>query len=148
MTREMPGAVLLSPAAVASAIVVLVNDLWLKRVHPGVLSGKLSDLALCVFFPLFLFAVFEWAGAVSRRLRIERADVVACFVAGAYFAAIKAWPAATHAHVAWLSALVPGWRFRAVSDPTDLLCLPAMALAWWTLGARRSPGATAILTSS
>jgi hypothetical protein len=41
--------------------------------------------------------------------------------------------------VPWLSFIVPHWRFR-VTDPTDLVCLPAIAVAWWTMR-RGSPKA-------
>jgi hypothetical protein len=124
--------------AFGSAALVVFNDLWLKRHHPGVWSGKLSDVGLCVFLPLFIAAALEygalgWARVTRRPSALPRVDLLACAVAVVYFTAIKAWPAATHAHVAWLSALVPRWRFRAVTDPTDLLCLPAVVLAWRTL---------------
>jgi hypothetical protein len=131
-----PGAALLSPVAFASLAVILTNDLWLKRQHPGLLSGKLSDLGLCVFLPLFVAAVIEWAVLLlGSRVRVT---ALPCALAALYFVAIKVWPSATHAHVAGLSLLVPRWHFRAVTDPPDLVCLPALALAWWTL--RRASG--------
>jgi hypothetical protein len=139
---RVPGAALLSPIAFASALLVLWNDLWLKRQHPGLLSGKLSDIGLCVFLPLLLAAVLEWADEV--RVIIQRGATLlpslqvhgaACALTVVYFVAIKCWPQATQAHVAWLTALGPGWRFRAVTDPTDLFCLPAVLLAWRTLSA-------------
>lgn len=130
-----PGAALLTPVAIASALLVAWNDLWLKRHAPGLVSGKLSDVGLCVFLPLFIAAALEWLGLLAGR-RV-RARSSACAIAAAYFTLIKVWPVATHAHVAWLSVLVPSWHFRATTDPTDLLCLPAMVIAWWTLDARR-----------
>ena len=130
-----PGAALLSPAALGSAALIIANDLWLKRQHPGLVSGKLSDLGLCIFLPLFLAAVIEWTlHVLGRRVAV---NVSACILAASYFAAVKVFPAATRAHVEWLSLLVPRWHFRAVTDPTDLVCLPAIAVAWWTM--KRSP---------
>lgn len=140
-----PGAALASPAAIASAALIVANDLWLKRHHPGLVSGKLSDLGLCVFLPLFLAAVIEWAlHVVGRRVAV---NALACVLAASYFAAVKLVPAATRAHVECLSLFVPRWHFRAVTDPTDLVCLPAITIAWWTM--RRSPsGATASVSRS
>lgn len=133
--ERLPGAWLLSPVALGSFALVAWNDLWLKRHHPGALSGKLSDVGLCIFLPIFVAAVLEWATyAAGRRADVTRA---ACAIAALYFAAIKLWPAATHLHVAALGALVPRWHFRAVTDPIDLVCLPAIAIAWWTMRARR-----------
>ena len=141
MSSRATGAALSSPTALASIALVVANDLWLKRHHPGVWSGKLSDLGLCIFLPLFLATVLEYGAAAVRLLsraapsarRSPSIEIAACVVAAGYFTAIKAWPAATHAHVAWLTAVVPRWRFHAVTDPTDLVCLPAIAMAWWTM---------------
>ena len=132
------------PIAFGSALLVVWNDLWLKRQHPGVWSGKLSDVGLCIFLPLFLAAALQYGAAgwalVTRRPRAAwRLDIAACVIAASYFTAIKIWPAATHAHVAWLTAVVPHAKFRAITDPTDLLCLPAIAVAWWTLRRDRQP---------
>lgn len=128
----VPGAVLLSPIALASAALIAWNDLWLKRHHPGILSGKLSDIGLCIFLPIFIAAALEWSAHLVGR-RAPRASSIACAIAAFYFSAIKVWPVATHAHVAWLSLVVPRWHFRAVTDPTDLVCLPAIAIAWWAM---------------
>ncbi len=131
---------LTSKLALASLALVIWNDLWLKRQHPGFWSGKLSDVGLCIFLPLFVAALLDHAGAawehVSRRTVAWRIDLVALAVSAVYFAAIKISPAATHAHVMWLSMLMPRWHFRAVTDPTDLATLPAM-LAWWALRERQ-----------
>jgi hypothetical protein len=146
-----PGAALLSWTALASALLILINDYWLKRQHPGVLSGKLSDVGLCLFLPLFVCAAFEWSAVAWGALSGQRSfsasgrgrlvlHVAACAVATAYFVAVKVWPVATAAHVAWLSALFPSRSFAAVTDPSDLVCLPFVVVAWRTMRARGAPG--------
>ena len=113
------------------AALIVWNDLWLKRHHPGLVSGKLSDIGLCVFLPLFAAAALEWFAVACRRS--IQANALACAATGIYFSAVKLWPAATRAHVEWLSIVMPRWHFRAVTDPTDLVCLPAIMIAWWVM---------------
>lgn len=146
-SAAIPGAGLLSITALASAALVVANDLWLKRHHPGAWSGKLSDVGLCVFLPLFLAALIECVIAVGRLVRARLAagpvssravDHVACGVTVVYFAMIKTIPGATQLHVEMLSRVTAHWHFRAVTDPTDLLCLPAMVLAVLAMKRRRS----------
>ena len=145
MSPRVPGAALVSPAGLASAALIVVNDVWLKRHHPGLLSGKLSDVGLCVFLPLLVLAVLEWFDAARRRLvrgvngapasnvSVDQWHGLACLVAGSYFVAVKCWPTAAAAHVMWVNGIAPGLRAHAVSDPSDLMCLPAMILAWRTM---------------
>ena len=134
--------VLLGPAALASAALVVGNDVWLKRAHPGLVSGKLSDVGLCILLPLVLLAALE--EVPGRRARARTRHLVALAVALGYFVLVKTVPAATHLHVAALGALVPGVRFRAVTDPTDLVCLPAAFVALRTMRARdRAQGSMA-----
>lgn len=138
--RPVPGDVLLHAAPLAAALLVAFNDFFLKLVHPGFLSGKLSDLGLCFLFPVFVSAVLEWGAwalvdlprsrPFVRRRGLLRAGVL---LGALYFVALKLLPAAAAWHVAALHALVPGRRFRAVADPTDLWCLPMVGLAWWYL---------------
>ena len=63
-----PGAALLHPALPSSLLVLLVNDHWLKRTHPGVLSGKLSDFATMLLLPVLLHALFE---LVAQERRVD-----------------------------------------------------------------------------
>lgn len=147
----VPGVALLSPTAALAGLLIVVNDLWLKRSHPSWLSGKLSDVGLCVLLPLATVAALEWMRApctfLVRRMRGTEAtsapppvtlDWLGCAIAAGYFVAVKIWPWATQAHVAWLAALFPRLRFAAVTDPSDLLALPCMLLAWRTLQRRRA----------
>ncbi len=129
MLRETPGAVLLSPLALGSIALIAGNDLWLKRQHPGFVSGKLSDVGLCILLPLVIAAALEWAQVLLRRPITPHATF-ACLLAATYFVLVKTYAPATHAHLAILTHLVPAHRFRAVTDPTDLLALPFVLLAY------------------
>jgi len=110
-TRIHPTSALLSPRWLAAVAVLAVNDHIVKNVAPGVVSGKLSDLAGMVVAPALLACVL----AVR-----SRGGLLACHVAvGVVFGSLK------------ISGTVAGWwPWRVVVDPTDLLVLPVLALAW------------------
>jgi hypothetical protein len=132
----------LHPAALVALAVLVANDWWVKPRHalPGVVAGKLSDLAGLALAPVLLSALIGLALAGAARLgaavdpSLSRRRLVACTVAtGAVFAAVKLSPAVAHAVAAALSGIVRhvGRPATIVADPTDLACLPALAVAWW-----------------
>lgn len=137
------------PAVLAAVVLLALNDQVLKARCPSWLTGKLSDVAGLAFFPLLLAAL---VAPVAPRCGHRRL-VAGCLLAtGLVFAAVKCVPAATDVYrvglglLQWpLRALVslahgapvlPPAPVFAVTDPSDLLALPAMSLSWWV--ARRS----------
>jgi hypothetical protein len=132
--RPIPGEFLLRPEPLAAAALIALNDFWLKPRHPGVLSGKLSDVGLCFLFPVLVAAVVEWVLRLAT-LRIAFAPrrgvyVLSSCLAAAYFILIKAFPWGAQLHVQMLSWLFPSRSFAATADPTDLLCLPLVFVAY------------------
>jgi hypothetical protein len=142
---------LLAPVPVAAILVLLVNDHWAKAAFPGVITGKVSDVAGLAFFPLLLQGLAELAGApVSRRVL-----AAACAATAVAFVAVKTWAPATEAAewafgcAQWPARAVWAWvagfpvpavaAARIVPDPTDLVAVPAVLVAAVS-GARR--GAT------
>lgn len=118
---------LLHPVAIAAIAVLLLNDHVLKAAYPSWLTGKLSDFAGLVFFPLLVAALIA---PLARRGRIARDRLLtACVIAtGVGFAAIKLWEPATVVceHVlGWLQ--LGSGPVQIVRDPTDLLALAALA---------------------
>lgn len=128
-----------------------INDHVLKAWIPGVLTGKLSDVAGMVFFPLLLLALLE--PMLGRRLRGRRHAIAAAAITAVGFAAIKVWPAATtgysyawaamqwpgHAVLAWIDGLaLPGLMpVACVTDATDLVALLALAIPIGMTGRQR-----------
>ncbi|WP_206060704.1 hypothetical protein [Nonomuraea basaltis] len=99
-------------------IVLLVNDHLLKQAWPGFATGKLSDVAGLVAAPALLALLFR-----------RRADLAATVLTGVLFALVKTTETgAEAASQAWTLVAGPS---RVLADPTDLLALPALALAWW-----------------
>lgn len=132
-------AALLHPATLAAMAVLAVNDHVLKAAWPGVVTGKLSDLAGLAFFPLLPVVAAELSGWIRRPVWAVAWSAAAT---GAAFAAIKLtaagadayralgglaqWPA--HAVVALATgAPLPSVEPVAVArDPWDLLALAAL----------------------
>lgn len=145
MTQPRVADALLHPIALLALVALGVNDHVLKGRAPGWLTGKLSDVAGMIFFPLVLWALIELAGRIAGGRRERRAAHLYISVAatGLVFAAIKLFEAAGDAYAWTLAALQ--WPFRAaingelpplepvahVVDPTDLIALPALGIALW-----------------
>ena len=128
---------LVAPVSLAAIAVLVINDHVLKAAVPGVVTGKLSDVAGMIFFPLLLAAALEQIGI----RRGAQTIVAAAIATGVVFAAVKLWHPAGDAYRVGLAALQ--WPFRVVAaplgdalpalgrvhltaDPTDLLALPAL----------------------
>src|SRR6185436_11303383 len=99
--RRVLGEALLSPLALLSLGVLVINDHALKGAFPGFVTGKLSDAAGMLLFPLLLHALVEiGCAALGYRLdqasrRTRRATTWLCAGLTALgFAAIKLSPAA------------------------------------------------------
>jgi hypothetical protein len=139
---RIPGDLLLHPVGLVTIVAVVVNDQLLKRTWPGLVSGKLSDFAGLVYFPLLLVALAE----VGRRIALgtrwpltPRAVVNATLVVGAAFVLIKTCSPAADAYRAIMGVLLwPGHALLElmgsrsippvrpvllVEDPTDLVAL-------------------------
>jgi hypothetical protein len=125
---------LTAPHSLIAVAVLALNDHVLKAAYPGLVTGKLSDVAGCFVLPLFVSAVLAIATSWPARIRLG-AGVAMTFV---LFAAIKLSPIAA-AGVAdileGLWTLVGRRSGRLVADPTDLVALP-LALAAYAHGVR------------
>ncbi len=121
-SRESDAIALRHPLWWASLALLVANDHWLKGADllPGWLTGKLSDLAGLIVGPVLLSALL--------RARGPRVRGVAFVLVGGWLAAVKLVPAAAAASVA-LAALF-GLDWTIAPDPTDLIALSVLPLAW------------------
>ena len=137
---------LLHPLAVLAIAVLVLNDHLLKALWHDPFTGKLSDVAGMIFFPLMLQALIELA---DRRepFRPRRGILVGCAVATAtVFSATNLFRPAAYVY-RWGLGLLQ-WPFRALwalddvewvavqhtLDPTDVFAAPfvllAVAIGW------------------
>ncbi len=131
---DLPIGEALHPVALVALVVPVVNDWVLKPSSaPAWLTGKLSDVAGLVFAPLVLTALVDLALYAAARLgaRVDpwlgpRRLAVAIALTGGVFAAVK-----ISADVARAVARAWPGDARIVADRTDLLALPALAIAAW-----------------
>lgn len=118
---------LLHPVSILAVIVQLVNDHILRRAIPSPVWGKLGDVTMLTYAPLMCAALLAViAPILSRR-------TVALFglgLVGTWFTLGKTVPivlTTTNALVSWLT----GRPSLLILDPTDLIALPALGVAWW-----------------
>src|SRR5919106_2448782 len=91
--RMVPGDLMLHPVVVASVVLLLANDHVFKLRWPSVVTGKVSDVAGLVFFPVLLFSFAELCSAVLHRRAPSPAILVGCiFVTGIAFASAEVAP--------------------------------------------------------
>ena len=124
--RELlPARAFAHPLWLAMVALLVANNFAFKGgdVLPGLLTGKLSDVAGLIVFPTVLAALFA--------VRTRRGLLVAFLATGATFALINVSPGAAAAFDGLL-ALTPV-HFSTTVDPSDLLTLPALALSWRVL---------------
>ncbi|AKD95932.1 MULTISPECIES: hypothetical protein [Rhodococcus] len=126
-----PGDLLLSPWALVSVAVILVNDHVLKGAFGNTMTGKLSDVAGVFLFPLLLLSVLE---VLRRKLAGRAAIAWSIAVTGIGFAAVKTVSPIGDAYewvigfFRWTAGgfrgeLLPIVVFR---DPSDLWVLPIL----------------------
>ncbi|MBQ1055535.1 hypothetical protein KBX35_12145 [Micromonospora sp. C32] len=123
------------PVTVLSLIVLVLNDHVFKSAFPGLVTGKLSDVAGLVLAPPLVAVLVT---LFVPRLRPRAVVGFALGSVGAGFALVKSSGyAATAASGLWSAVSGPS-LIRA--DRTDLLTLPALAVAAWAWkAARRDP---------
>lgn len=118
----------LAPLPLAAVALMAVNDRWLKPTFHNTLTGKLSDVAICFFLPLYVSALLALVTRWPRSLRLGAGAALTAVL----FTALKVSQPLADLFCQWLLPLGAPLgldSFRAVADPTDLLTLPFVAVA-------------------
>lgn len=138
---------LMHPVSLGAIALLVLNDHVLKAAYPGFVTGKLSDIAGLVFFPLLLAAA---AQTLRPGLPLRPSVLAGAALSALVFASVQVSPLAGAAYRYGLAALQWPWRAlvaalagRAVPglapvaltpDLGDLWAIPAVlvavALAW------------------
>jgi hypothetical protein len=139
-----------APAPLAAVALMVLNDRVLKwRFHNGI-TGKLSDVAVCFFLPLFLSACIGIVWRTQGRARVVLGGVVTVLV----FTAQEIWPAFQRVFLSSLR-VVGGplglGNFVLTSDLSDLwtmLMVPLAVVYGWRRLRAASPQTPATATSA
>lgn len=150
MSRPVPADGLLHPVALGAVALLALNDHVLKAAYASWWTGKLSDVAGMVFFPLLLQAVMELGARAAGRPWGPSRQVLIAAAAGTAlgFSLVQVWPPATEAYrlvwgalfwpLASVGSVLAGdglAAFRPVriwADPSDVLAVPAALVAVWS----------------
>jgi len=121
------------PLPLGAALVMAVNDHWLKggRLLPSVVTGKLSDFAGLFFFPLLVASALAGICALARCRWPRGAGAIIAVITGLAFALANLEPGFN----SWLGS----WFGQKQLDPTDLVALPSLLLSWFWLRRARRP---------
>jgi hypothetical protein len=130
-----------APLPLAAVAAMVVNDRFLKPWLHNAVTGKLSDLAICFFLPLFTSAALGILWRAHPRARLIVGAGLAAFV----FAAQEIWTDFQRAFLAVLGTVGAPLGFRhfvLTSDTSDLwalLMVPiAVAYGWRRLKPART----------
>lgn len=152
---------LLHPAVLLALVVWLVNDHVAKGMYPGWLTGKLSDVASLIVFPLLPIAGYDlWLRRAAATGEITRRpgrmwDLGWIAATGFVMATINVWDGAAQVYrwglgiAQWPVRVVLEWGIygygmpsirpvRLTMDPTDLITLPALLVPLYLVFAVRA----------
>jgi len=126
--RTVDLATLAHPIVLLSIAILLINDHVLKANYPSWVTGKLSDFAGLLFFPILLSAILN---IICRPLNISsRPIAMAVFgFTGIWFGLIKIHPLFGDLTETFLSGLL-SMRVQIICDPADLIALGMLLPAW------------------
>lgn len=119
-----------APMPIAALALLVANDVWLKPTFHNLVTGKLSDAAICLLMPLFVSELLGLSLAITPRVRLAFG---ALFTAISFTLLEVASPVTSQAlrGLEWLGPYLRlNGGFAMTADPTDLLCVPLVLVAY------------------
>jgi phosphotransferase system glucose/maltose/N-acetylglucosamine-specific IIC component len=131
-----------APLPLGAVLLMVINDRVLKAWFHNAVTGKLSDLAICFFLPLFCSALLGIAWPRRPRIRL----IFGALLAAAVFTAQEIWTGFQTAFLALLRRVgspLGLQHFGLTTDWSDLWALLMVPLAvgygWRRLARPRHP---------
>jgi len=128
------------PLVVGSVVLLVLNDHLLKSAWPSWATGKLSDFAGLIFFPILIGALIEIVtptDVINTRVTLAASITLT----GVTFIGLQLSPMVGDGYQLIMGLIQ--WPFRLIVDPTaqmtgvaltpdttDLITLPALLVAW------------------
>ncbi|TDO20868.1 hypothetical protein [Pedobacter duraquae] len=109
---------LLSPLFIVCLVLLIVNDFFLKAAFHNTLTGKLSDICGLFVFPIFWSVVFP-----KQKLSVF-------ILTGVMFVFWKS------EYASGLIEVLNMFNIQRTIDPTDMIALPVLLLAWFHINNR------------
>lgn len=127
------------PISILAIVVVLLNDHVWRWFWPSWFTGKIGDAAWLIFAPFLLAAILAWLMPARIAQHDARVGRLAIIITGLVFSTTKTIPE-FHALTVRAFETLFGWPASLRLDPTDLIALPALLIAWriWQQAGRRS----------
>ena len=119
-----------NPVVLFSITLFAINNIWLKSYYGNWLTGKISDITFCFFFPLYLSALASLVFKFDLKTRIRIGALITFFL----FSAVKLSTSSSDLLNGIVSP-VSEYLFNGDSinrvDPNDLIALPFIIIAMW-----------------
>lgn len=129
--RATPAGLFTHPVVVGSLGLLIGNDHVLKAAFHNTFTGKLSDIAGLVFFPVLLVSIVEVVAWMTGRLTPSRTRMllITGLLTALGFAGIQTMEPATDLYRS-VAGLLTGRQTMVVADSTDLIALPGCFVGW------------------
>ena len=146
--QPTPGESLLHPITIMAICTLAINDHYFKTSFGNWWTGKISDFAGMIFFPILLESMYEWLCFLFKCFRPSRRVLFITTIAtGLVFSLTNTVPIAADAYrwglglLQWTyhqfifylneGSIIPIVPVKHVMDPTDLIALPCCGIALW-----------------
>lgn len=117
------------PLSFGAILLLLLNDHVLRRQWPSWWTGKIGDVAWLIFAPFVLAVLLAWVLPTRTKRQEEWVGFWAIAIVGLIFSLANTLPA-FHTLMGRLIESLLGCTSRLCRDPSDLVALPSLLVAW------------------